>query len=244
MNRILVAALICGLAAPAFSEERPIGTGLSSLASRSATAMVLVDPATGLPAAGTGGGPATIASGAVVSGAYATGSIVDLGAQSDTSWSGSGNGSLIAIMKAIAAGTAASSTLPIYGQATTATPSYTNATANAFSLDLNGGLRVQAAGQTPAAGTASAIVTGGTALVAVTGPVRGCYITNPTSSTDQAIGSAENLYVNPVTTATTTGNGTTLTLVPGQSFFCVPGQTTNVSVVAATTAHAFTVVKW
>jgi hypothetical protein len=74
--------------------------------------------------------------------------------------------------------------------------------------------------------------------------VRGCYITNPTSLTDQAIAGAENLYVNPVTTATTTGNGTTLTLVPGQSFFCIPGQTTSVSAVAATTGHAFTVVVW
>jgi hypothetical protein len=120
MNRILVAALICGLAAPALAEERPIGTGGSSIVSRSATAIVVVDPATGLPVAGTGGGPATIASGAVVSGAYATGAIVDLGAQSDTSWSGSGNGSLIAIMKAIAAGTAASSTLPIYVKGSTA----------------------------------------------------------------------------------------------------------------------------
>jgi hypothetical protein len=147
-------------------------------------------------------------------------------------------------MKAIAAGTAASSTLPIYGQATTATPSYSNATANALSLDLNGGLRVQQAGQTPVAGTASTITTGGTARTVVTGPVRGCYITNPTSLTDQAIAGAENLYVNPVTTATTTGNGTTLTLVPGQSFFCIPGQTTSVSAVAATTGHAFTVVVW
>jgi hypothetical protein len=147
-------------------------------------------------------------------------------------------------MKAIAAGTAASSTLPIYGAVTTATPSYGTGTNQGLSLDTNGGLRVQSAGVTPAAGTASAIVTGGTALVAVTGPVRGCYITNPTSLTDQGIAGAENLYVNPVATATTTGNGTTLTLVPGQSFFCIPGQTTNVSVVAATTGHAFTVVKW
>jgi hypothetical protein len=100
------------------AEERIIG--LPSVASKLAQTVIVVDPTTGLPVAGTGGGPATIASGAVVSGAYATGAIVDLGAQSDTSWSGSGNGSLIAIMKAIAAGTAASSTLPIYAQGNTA----------------------------------------------------------------------------------------------------------------------------
>ena len=132
----------------------------------------------------------------------------------------------------------------IQGAVTTSTPSYTTTQTSPLSLDTNGGLRVQAAGVTPAAGTASAIVTGGTALNAITGPVRGCYITNPTSATDQAIGTAENLYVNPVTTAATTGNGTTSTIAPGQTFYCLPGQTTNVSVVAATAAHAFTVVKW
>ena len=132
----------------------------------------------------------------------------------------------------------------IQGAVTTATPSYTNAQTSALSLDTNGGLRVQPAGVTPAAATASVVTTGGTAVTSVTGPVRGCYITNPTSATDQNIATAENLYVNPVTTATTPGNGTTLTLVPGQSFFCIPGQTTNVSVVAATSSHAFTVVKW
>ena len=132
----------------------------------------------------------------------------------------------------------------IQGAVTTATPTYTTAQTNPLSLDTNGGLRVQPAGVTPAASTASTITTGGTAVTAVTGPVRGCYITNPTSATDEGIGTAENLYVNPVTTATSVGNGTTLTLVPGQTFFCLPGQTTNVSVVAATTAHKFTAVQW
>ncbi len=239
--RKLLAGSVAALVLPsvALADTRIIGQ--PSVASKLAESVIIVDATTGLPSSSGGGGGGAVTA---ASGAYATGSIVDLGAQADTAWGGSGSGSLIAIMKSIAAGTAASSTLPIYGQTTTATPSYSNATANALSLDLNGGLRVQQAGQTPAAGTASAIVTGGTALVAVTGPVRGCYITNPTSNTDQAIATAENLYVNPVGTATTTGNGTTLTLVPGQSFFCIPGQTTNVSVVAATTAHAFTVVKW
>jgi hypothetical protein len=121
------------------AEERIIG--LPSVASKLAQTVIVVDPTTGLPVAGTGGGPATIASGAVVSGAYATGAIVDLGAQADASWSGSGNGSLIAIMKAIAAGTAASSTLPIYGAVTTAVPSYSNATNQGISLDTTGAQR-------------------------------------------------------------------------------------------------------
>lgn len=97
---------------------------------------------------------------------------------------------------------------------------------------------------TPVAGTAHAIVTGGTAVTMVTGPVKGCYVTNPTSATDQGIVTAENAYVNPVTTATTTGNGTNATLAPGQSFYCPAGMTTNVSVNAATSSHALTVVTW
>lgn len=97
---------------------------------------------------------------------------------------------------------------------------------------------------TPAAATASAIVTGGSATTLVTGPVNGCYITNPLTLTDQNIAAAEVAYVNPVTTATANGRGTNAALQPGQTFYCVPGQTTNVSAIAATTAHAFNVVKW
>ena len=97
---------------------------------------------------------------------------------------------------------------------------------------------------TPVAGTSSMIATGGTAVTMVTGPVKGCYITNPTSATDEGIGTAENAYANPVTTATTTGNGSNVTLTPGQSFYCPAGMTTNVSVNAATSSHKLTVVQW
>lgn len=96
----------------------------------------------------------------------------------------------------------------------------------------------------PAAATASAIVTGGVAVTLITGPVNGCYITNPLSATDQNISVAEVAYVNPVTTATANGRGTNSTLQPGQSYSCPPGMTTNLSAIAATTAHAFNVVKW
>lgn len=100
------------------------------------------------------------------------------------------------------------------------------------------------AATTPAAGTASAIVTGGAATTLVTGPVKGCYIVNPLTATEQNIAAAEVAQINAVTTAVATGRGTNATLQPGQSFSCVPGQTTNVSAIAATTAHAFTVVVW
>lgn len=51
MKRLIAAALIVGLAAPALAEERPIGTGQNLTPSRSGTAVVLVDSQTGLPAA-------------------------------------------------------------------------------------------------------------------------------------------------------------------------------------------------
>jgi hypothetical protein len=74
--------------------------------------------------------------------------------------------------------------------------------------------------------------------------VNGCYITNPLAASDQNISTAEVAYVNPVTTATANGRGTNSALQPGQSFTCVPGQTTSVSAIAATSGHAFNVVKW
>jgi hypothetical protein len=97
---------------------------------------------------------------------------------------------------------------------------------------------------TPIVGAAVAVATGGTAVSAVAANANGCVITNPLTTTDQGIGTVEPLYVNPVTTATTTGNTSTFPLAPGQSFNCVPRSTIAVSVNAATTAHKFTVVSW
>ena len=97
---------------------------------------------------------------------------------------------------------------------------------------------------TPKAATASAIVAGGAATTLVTGPVNGCWIVNPLSATDQAIATAETAVVNGVTTAAAPGNSTNVTLQPGQSWGCTPGQTTNVSAIAATTGHAFAVEVW
>lgn len=96
----------------------------------------------------------------------------------------------------------------------------------------------------PAAGASSTIVTGGTPVTIINGPVNGCYVVNPLSAADQGIGSAENAVVNGVTTAGTPGNGTNTDLVPGQSWQCVPGQSTSVSAVATTSGHRLVVVKW
>lgn len=113
----------------------------------------------------------------------------------------------------------------------------------AIKVDASGNQFFHAATATPSAGAATAIGTGGTAVTAVTGPVNGCTIANGLTATDEGV-TIEPIYVNPVTTATVQGNTTTYAIQPGQSFNCIPGQTTNVSINAATTGHKFTVVAW
>lgn len=88
------------------------------------------------------------------------------------------------------------------------------------------------------------VTTGTTAVSPITGPVNGGYILNPLSATDQGIGAAEVLYVDPVATATTTGNGTNNTLQPGQVYNLVPGSNQTVSVNAATSGHKFVCERW
>lgn len=95
---------------------------------------------------------------------------------------------------------------------------------------------------TPSPGLTSTITTGGTAQNAVAAGVNGGYITNPASNTDQGIGTAENLYVNPVGAATTAANGTTIALGPGQTFELIAGSTLPVSVNALSSGHRFSVV--
>lgn len=102
---------------------------------------------------------------------------------------------------------------------------------------------VQAPNATLAAGTNSTVTTGGTAVTAVT-PTNGCQVINPLTATDEGIGAVEPLYLNIVTTATTAANGSTVALAPGQGFLCVPGQTTAVSMNAATSGHKASVFKW
>lgn len=100
---------------------------------------------------------------------------------------------------------------------------------------------------TPQPGNTSTVVTGGTAVtavLAVPAGIGGGFITNPLTATDQGIGSTEPLYVNPVVSATTVGNGTTFALQPGQSWSLVPGQTTATTVNAASSGHKFAVVWW
>ena len=96
---------------------------------------------------------------------------------------------------------------------------------------------------TPVPGINSIVATGGTAVVAVPANPNGGIITNPYTATDQGgIPLAEPLYVNPVGTAGTVGNGTTFRLEPGQSWEIIAGQTTQTTVNAATSGHKFSVV--
>jgi hypothetical protein len=97
---------------------------------------------------------------------------------------------------------------------------------------------------TPGAAANFVITSGGTAINLITGPVNGCYISNPLAASDQNIATAEVAYVNPVTTAAANGRGTNSALQPGQSWTCPPGMTTSVSGIAATSGHALNVVEW
>jgi hypothetical protein len=99
---------------------------------------------------------------------------------------------------------------------------------------------------TPRACDTTTVSTGGTAVSAITGPVNGYIIVNPTSAANQGIETAEDLALNMVTSATTTENGTTIELVPGQSYTWTQQSplTNPVSVNAATSGHEFACERW
>jgi hypothetical protein len=95
---------------------------------------------------------------------------------------------------------------------------------------------------TPQPGLASAVATGGAAVVAAGPTLNGIIITNPASATDQGVEPAETLYVNPVAAAGLAANGTTFAIPPGGSWTFNSGQTTNTSVNAPTSGHKFSVI--
>lgn len=96
----------------------------------------------------------------------------------------------------------------------------------------------------PRGGMTFTVATGGTAVTVMSGPSNGCYIVNPLTTTDEGISPVEPLYIDPTTTATTTGNTTNTAVAPGQPWFCIPNSSLPVSVNAATTGHKFVVVRW
>ncbi len=91
------------------------------------------------------------------------------------------------------------------------------------------------------------VVTGGTPVVALTGPFNGGFIVNPLLSADQGGGSVEPLNLNLVGTAAAAGsiNGTTFAL-PAGSTFNLPsgGLSASISVNATTSGHKFTCTRW
>lgn len=107
---------------------------------------------------------------------------------------------------------------------------------------------VKASAFTPAALPISLVTTGGTSVIAVTGPNNGGYIYNPPNAASQGIAGAENLYVDLVGTPGSTdaaANGTTTIVVPGATFTIPPlSAGTRVRVNAATSLHAFSGSQW
>jgi hypothetical protein len=86
--------------------------------------------------------------------------------------------------------------------------------------------------------------TGGIPANAIAANQAGGYIVNPASAADQGLAVAEVLFVNQVGNATTTANGTTIALQPGQSYTVIPNTTTPVSVCSLSANHQFTAVQW
>jgi hypothetical protein len=99
---------------------------------------------------------------------------------------------------------------------------------------------------TPTGGAHSFITIGGTPVIAASAnPLgyNGGYIVNPLTASDQGIGTAEPLIVDP--TGVVPGlnaNGTAIALQPGQSWNLIPGQVTATYVNAVTSSHKFTCV--
>src|SRR5215469_7710219 len=86
--------------------------------------------------------------------------------------------------------------------------------------------------------------TPGTAVIGISSNQAGGYIVNPALAADQGLATAESLYVNQVTNAALQANGTTIELLPGQSYSVIPSTTTPVTVSAPSASHNFTAVQW
>jgi hypothetical protein len=91
---------------------------------------------------------------------------------------------------------------------------------------------------TPFRGAATYVKVGGTPVTALFGPMLGGVIVNPLTSADQRV-DPEYLYVDITGPAALEETITTTPIAPGEAFYVVPGQTTNVSINAATSGHRF-----
>ena len=103
-------------------------------------------------------------------------------------------------------------------------------------------------GAVPRAGTANVVAIGGTAVVAVIGPISGGYIYNPPNAAAQGIMTAEDINVGmtaPPLAGDAAGYGTTSVISTGQTL-TLPILATGVQVWvnAITAGHRLTVVVW
>jgi len=85
----------------------------------------------------------------------------------------------------------------------------------------------------------TSVQTGGEAVTPMFGPVAGGIITNPSDAEGQGLAVSEVLFIDVTGPAAAVETATTYPLQPGQTFVVIPGQTTNVSVNAASSGHRF-----
>lgn len=85
----------------------------------------------------------------------------------------------------------------------------------------------------------SQVINAGVAVTPMFGPVAGGIITNPPDAEGQGLAQVEVLYVDVTGPADIVETETTVAIQPGASFTVIPGQTTNVSVNAASAGHRF-----
>jgi hypothetical protein len=88
------------------------------------------------------------------------------------------------------------------------------------------------------------VVTGGTPVIAFSGPVAGGVILNPLTALDQGIAAAEPLFIDLTGPAALVETVTTMRIVPGQRFDVPAQPTCNVSVNAGTSGHKFSAAYW
>ena len=100
----------------------------------------------------------------------------------------------------------------------------------------------------PMVGVANEIAQGGTAVVLVSGPCNGGWITNPANAAAQGIVTAENCYIDMVNqpgSTDATAYGTTVLITPGQ-VFTIPAIAPGVVIWgnAATSGHKISLTVW
>jgi len=76
-----------------------------------------------------------------------------------------------------------------------------------------------------------------TPIDALAAGLTGGYIYNPSDA-------PTTLYVNPTGPASTAVDGTSIGLLPGHTFYAIPGSTLTVSVVSTVSSHRFISVQW